>query len=199
MSPSPSTLPRRLAVLLAAIVVGMSARADEQAEINRLAAAGQNTEALARLERLLAQKPRDPQLRFQKGVLLAETQHAGEAKEIFAKLAADYPEIPEPHNNLAVLYAASGDYDNARAALEAALRANPNYAVAHQNLGDVYVQLARLQYQRTLQLDPSNAAVPPKLALLRDVVKPAAPIASAASAAIAASAASAATAASEPR
>ena len=56
-------------------------------------------------------------------------------------------------------------------ALEAALRVNPNYAVAHNNLGDVYVQLARQAYERALQLDPSNAVLPSKLAVLRDVAK----------------------------
>ena len=155
------------------VVAAFPALADEQGEINRLAAAGQTAEALTRLDRLLADKPRDPRLRFQKGVILSETQHASEAQEIFAQLAADYPEIPEPHNNLAVLYAAAGEYDKARAALDAALRANPNYAVAHQNMGDIHAQLARQSYQRALQLDPSNAAVPPKLALLRELVKPA--------------------------
>ena len=153
--------------------VTMPLHADEQGEINRLAAAGQTAEALTRLDRLLAERPRDPQLRFQKGVILAESQQAPEAKDIFAKLTADYPEIPEPHNNLAVLYAASGEYEKARAALDAALRANPNYAVAHQNMGDIYAQLARQSYLRALQLDPNNAAVPPKLALLRELVKPA--------------------------
>jgi Flp pilus assembly protein TadD len=183
MFPPPPALVRRFAALLAATMLGAAAcapaRADEQAEITRLAAAGQAGEALARLDRLLEQRPKDPQLRFQKGVILAESQHPAEAKEIFAKLTVDYPEIPEPHNNLAVLYAASGDYDKARAALDAALRANPNYAVAHQNMGDVHAQLARLSYMRALQLDPSNAAVPPKLALLRELVKPAAPASSA--------------------
>jgi Flp pilus assembly protein TadD len=178
MVPPPPSLYRRLAALVVGVTVSaaacLPAKADEQSEINRLVAAGQTADALARLDRLLEQRPRDPQLRFQKGVILAETQHPGEAKEIFAKLTADYPEIPEPHNNLAVLYAASGEYDKARAALDAALRANPNYAVAHQNMGDIYAQLARLSYTKALQLDPSNAAVPPKLALLREMVKPAA-------------------------
>lgn len=182
MLPPTSPPLRRLASSACALALfalfALPARADEQGEINRLAAAGQTTEALARLDKLLAQRPRDPQLRFQKGVLLAETQHAAEARDIFVKLTSDYPEIPEPHNNLAVLYAAAGEYDKARAALDAALRANPNYAVAHQNMGDIHAQLARQSYLRALQLDPSNAAVPPKLSLLRELIKPAAAAAS---------------------
>jgi tetratricopeptide (TPR) repeat protein len=40
---------------------------------------------------------------------------------VFTKLTDDYPELPEPYNNLAVLYAAAGQYDKARAALEMAI------------------------------------------------------------------------------
>jgi len=158
-----------------AIAASAPARADEQGEINRLAGAGQTSEALARLDRLLDERPRDAQLRFQKGVILAESQRPREAMEVFSKLADDYPEIPEPHNNLGVLYAAAGDYERARVALDAALRANPNYAVAHRNMGDILAQLARQEYTRALQLDPSNTAVPPKLALLREIIKPVTP------------------------
>ncbi|HEX6704601.1 MAG TPA: tetratricopeptide repeat protein [Albitalea sp.] len=161
-----------LVVCCAAAAI-VPARADEQGEINRLAAAGQTTEAITRLDQLLAQRPRDPQLRFQKAVILAETQRRAEAKGILTELTVDYPEIPEPHNNLAVIYAAEGDYDRARTALDAALRANPNYAVAHQNMGDIHAQLARLSYQQALKLDPANAAIPPKLTLLRELIKPA--------------------------
>ena len=174
MFPSPALFMRGLAALaLSALFAMVPAHADEQGDINRLAGAGQTAEALARLDKLLEQKPRDAQLRFQKGVLLAQMQRTAEATDIYTKLTVDYPEIPEPHNNLAVLYAAAGEYEKARAALDAALRANPNYAVAHQNLGDVYAQLARQSYTKSLQLDPTNAAVPPKLALLREIVRPA--------------------------
>jgi tetratricopeptide (TPR) repeat protein len=149
-----------------------TARADDAGEINRLFAAGQRTEAFERLDKLLAAKPRDPQLRFQKGVMLAETQQGAEATAIFNQLIVDYPEMPEPYNNLAVIYAGQGDYDKALASLEAAVRANPGYAVAQQNLGDVYSQLARASYSRALQLDPANADLPRKLSLVREIIKP---------------------------
>lgn len=164
---------RALAASALCCAAAVAFAADEPGEINRLAAAGEVTEALSRLDRLLAERPRDPQLRFQKGVILAEARRSAEARQIFSQLTVEYPEIPEPHNNLAVLLAAQGDYEKARAALDAALRANPDYAVAHQNLGDIYAQLARLSYTQALRLDPSNAALPPKLALLRELVKPA--------------------------
>ena len=89
-------------------------------------------------------------------------------------MTEEFPELPEPYNNLAALYAARGDFEKARAALDGALRANPGFAVAHENLGDVYAQLARLSYQRALKLDPSNTTIPPRLALLRELSDPSA-------------------------
>jgi Flp pilus assembly protein TadD len=172
MPPSLCNVTRRLAALtlLAMAVIGPAFA--QVADIEALAAAGQQAEALERVQRLLVERPRDPQLRFLNGVLLVETGRPDDAADVFARLANDYPEIPEPHNNLAVLYAARGEYDKARAALDAALRANPDYAVAHLNLGDLHAQLARRSYERALQLDPTNAAVPPKLELLRRIVEP---------------------------
>lgn len=149
---------------------GNAYAADDSSEINRMFSAGQVNEAFARLDTLIAAKPRDPSLRFQKGVLLTEASRSDEAIAVFAQLTIDFPEIPEPYNNLAVIYAAQGEYDKARTALEAALRAKPDYAVAQQNLGDVYAQLARAAYARALQLDPANTALPTKLNQLRGLV-----------------------------
>lgn len=145
--------------------------ADDTNDINRLFSAGQQAEAFSKLDALIAAKPRDPQLRFQKGVLLTEARRGPEAAAVFTQLTIDFPEIPEPYNNLAVIYAAQADFEKARVALDAALRAKPDYAVALQNLGDVYAQLARASYARALQLDPANTAVPARLTLLRELLK----------------------------
>ncbi len=69
-----------------------------------------------------------------------------------------------------MLYAGQNQFDKARAALEMAIRTNPSYATAHENLGDIYAKLASQAYNKALQLDGSNAnAVRPKLALIRDL------------------------------
>jgi len=146
--------------------------ADEYTDINRLVKAGQNAEALNRADQYLATKPRDPQMRFLKGVILAETGKTSDAVGVFVKLTEEFPELPEPYNNLAVLYAAQSQFDKARVALEMAIRTNPSYATAHENLGDVYAKLASQAYSKALQLDGSNAAVPPKLALIRNLFAP---------------------------
>jgi tetratricopeptide (TPR) repeat protein len=170
--PSPTLRQLGIAVACCFALMRSASAADDASEINRLFSAGQTSEAFAKLDALIAAKPRDPAWRFQKGVLLAESRRSDEAAAVFTQLTVDYPDIPEPYNNLAVIQAARGDYERARASLDAAIRAKPDYAVAHLNLGDVYAQLARGEYLRTQQLDPSNTAVAPKLALIRELVKP---------------------------
>src|SRR3989344_173131 len=117
--------------------------------------------------------PRDPQLRFLRGVAQADSGKPADAITTFTKLTEEYPELPEPYNNLAVLYANQNQLDKARTALEMAIRTNPSYATAHENLGDIYAKLASQAYNKALQLDATNAnSVKPKLALIRELFAP---------------------------
>jgi tetratricopeptide (TPR) repeat protein len=161
------------------------AQADEYAEVNRLVRAGQLNEALGKVDQYLSTKPRDPQMRFLKGVIQTESGKPADAIATFSKLTEDFPELPEPYNNLAVLYAGQSQFDKARAALEMAIRTNPSYATAHENLGDVYAKLASQAYSKALQLDTANAAVAPKLSLIRNIFSSGAQGAAVASAAAA--------------
>lgn len=159
-------VPPVLALLLG---VGM-AQADDAADIARLARSGQSEEALKRIDALLVKQPADAQIRFMKGVMLSETRPP-DAIAIFIKLTQDYPKLPEPYNNLAVLYAAAGQYDKARAALDKALRTHPAYATAFDNLGDVHARLASQAYDKALQIQPGKPA-PAQLALMRTLTMP---------------------------
>jgi len=161
-------------LLLFSLLGATAVHADEYTDVNRLIGARQFPQALASADSYLAAKPRDPQMRFLKGVIQSETALPAEAMETFAQLNRDYPELPEPYNNLAVLYAGLGEFDKARDALEMAVKLNPRYAVAHENLGDVQARLASQSYNRSLQLNPANAALPPKLALVNQLLTPAA-------------------------
>ena len=173
-SPFRLPAPLRLLALTAAVSAALSAplamaQAEDYAEVNRLLRAGQMSEALSKADAFLAGKPRDPQMRFLKGVIQTESGKTSEAITTFTKLTEDYPELPEPYNNLAVLYAGQSQFDKARAALEMAIRTNPSYATAHENLGDVYAKLASQAYSKALQLDASNTGVQPKLSLIRNL------------------------------
>jgi ketosteroid isomerase-like protein len=140
--------------------------------VGQLLRSGKLAEALTKADQYLATKPRDPQMRFLKGVIQTESGKPADAINTFTKLTEDYPELPEPYNNLAVLYAGQSQFDKARAALEMAIRTNPSYATAHENLGDVYAKLASQAYSKALQLDSNNTGVQPKLALIRDLFAP---------------------------
>lgn len=147
-----------------------SAMADELADVSQLLRAGQHAQALTKADAFLSKNPRDAQMRFLKGVILTEQNKSAEAITIFSKLTEDYPTLPEPYNNLAVLYASSGQYDKARTALDMAIRTNPTYATAYENLGDVHAKLASQAYDKALQLDNSNTAAKSKLTMVRTLV-----------------------------
>lgn len=163
---------RLLALLLAACFALCAAHvhAADLQEVQRLVQEGQATEAIARLDELMQARPREAQWRFMKAVLLADTPQRDQAIDLYRQLTLDFPELPEPYNNLAALYAQRGQYDRARDALEAAVRANPAYAIAQQNLGDVYLQLSRQAYQRAQELDPRNVQIPPRLTALHQLL-----------------------------
>ena len=72
-----------------------------------------------------------------------------------------------------MLYANQNQLDKARTALEMAIRTNPSYATAHENLGDIYAKLAGQAYGNALQLDANNSAVKLKQAQLRELFRPA--------------------------
>ena len=167
------TLPRLLRLLALTALVGTGAaqaQANDYAEITQLLKAGKAAEALTKADQRLSATPHDPQLRFLKGVAQAESGKPADAVATFTKLTEDYPELPEPYNNLAVLYANQNQLDKARTALEMAIRTNPSYATAHENLGDIYAKLASQAYNKALQLDAANAtSVKPKLALIREL------------------------------
>jgi tetratricopeptide (TPR) repeat protein len=144
--------------------------ADEFADVNKHVKAGQYADALAKADSFLTQHPRDAQMRFLKGLILTEQNKPAEAIAIFTKLTEDFPDLPEPYNNLAVLFAASAQYDKARASLEMAIRTNPTYATAHENLGDVYAKLASQAYDKALQLDSGNSVAKSKLTMVRTLI-----------------------------
>ena len=173
-----------LAMLLAAMLAMSSpAYADDVEDAARLLKSGQHQQALDRVNKVLATKPRDARARFLKGLIFAEQGNAKDATDMFLALTKDYPDLPEPYNNLAVIYASQGQYDKARGALEQSIRTHPSYATAYENLGDVYAKLASQAYDKALQFDSANPAAKNKLALVKELVggsTPAKPVAVAA-------------------
>ncbi|MFN4350022.1 MAG: tetratricopeptide repeat protein [Hylemonella sp.] len=158
----------RLLALAISLTLG-AAHANDYSDVAQLLREGKLAEAQTRVDRHLAAQPRDPQMRLFKGVIQRESGRPADAITTFTRLSEDHPELPEPYNNLAVIHAAQGQYDKARIALEKALRTNPSYATAHENLADVYARLASQAYSKALQLDGAPQAGPARLALTREL------------------------------
>ncbi len=161
------------AVIVAALITTSAtiyaANGDELKDAQALYRQNQSGPALEKVNVYLASKPKDAQGRFLKGLILTDQKKPNEAIAVFTTLTEDYPELPEPYNNLAVLYASQGQYDKAKTALELAIHTHPSYATAHENLGDIYAQLASRAYDKALQLDRSNTAAQNKLAMIKEL------------------------------
>jgi Flp pilus assembly protein TadD/ketosteroid isomerase-like protein len=158
------------AVSVAFLLLAPAVRADALQDINKQIKQGQYPQALEQVDKYLAGKPKDAQARFLKGIILTEMNKPNEAIVVFTRLTEDYPELPEPYNNLAVIYAQQKQFDKAKQALEMAIRTHPSYATAHENLGDIYARLASQSYDKALQIDSSNSSAQNKLALIRDLM-----------------------------
>jgi tetratricopeptide (TPR) repeat protein len=143
----------RAATFMMIALSTIPALADEVEDVTKLLKGRDYAKSLQTADAYLDKNPRDPQMRFLKGVILTEQEKRSEAISVFTQLTEDFPNLAEPYNNLAVLWASTGQYDAARTALEKATRINPSYYTAHQNLGDIYTKLAAQAYENARQPD----------------------------------------------
>lgn len=132
---------------------------------------GRPDQALVQIERALKDDARNPQLRFLKGVLLAQADKPAQAETVFSALIEDYPELPEPYNNLAVLRAQANDWEGARQVLTRAVAALPTYALAQDNLGEVHLRLAEQAFAKAAQSTPPGEPAARKLGLTRELIQ----------------------------
>ncbi|MBF0147826.1 MAG: tetratricopeptide repeat protein [Magnetococcales bacterium] len=149
---------------LGSVAWGWAAEIDD---IYALADQKRFPEAMTRLEGYLQKNPKDAQGRFLKGLILTEQKRPDDAIAVFKALSSDHPNLPEPYNNLAVLYAEKGMYEEASESLKKAIRTHPSYATAHENLGDIYSKMASQAYSKALALDAQNRAAQTKLDMIR--------------------------------
>ena len=126
--------------------------------------------ALEQIDTYLQERPRDPQMRFWRARLLEQLQRGDEAFVVYEELAQDYPELAEVQNNLGVMYAARGNLGQAKLAFENALRNNPRYATAHENMGDIFLHLARQSFAKSAELDRAAAKSPQQKMLALDPI-----------------------------
>lgn len=133
---------------------------------------GRYQAALTQSNTYLQAHPGNRDARFLRAVALAGQGRDEAAIAAFKALADDYPQRPEPANNLAALYARSGRYDQARQWLEKALATQAVYAIAHRNLGDIYTALATMAYSQVLNTDGDPGEKGMQLALVNHLYYP---------------------------
>nr|VFJ58777.1 MAG: Tetratricopeptide repeat-containing protein [Candidatus Kentron sp. DK] len=154
-------------------LIGSPAKAANDAadlgNVRSLAETGKYQEAMKQVDKYLKQNPGDAEARFLKGIMLSDQKRFDEAIEVFIALTEDYPQLPEPYNNLAVLYASRGNYRKARDSLLIAIKTHPSYATAHENLGDIYAMMATEAYNKALELDKENQSAKVKLGMIREL------------------------------
>ena len=169
-----SCIPSFLSPCVAALALALGctvAQADEYSAIEKLIQSDQSSLALEQLATKINEAPRDPQWRFLQGVAQMNEGQSAAAITTFEQLVQEYPELPEPYNNLAVLYAQSNDLEKASRALQDAIRANPSYATAYENLGDIYIRLADKALSKASELEPAQQTrLQPKISSLRLLV-----------------------------
>jgi tetratricopeptide (TPR) repeat protein len=149
-----------------------TATADDTPAIDQAIAQKEWPNALAQLDARLKTNPRDVQAKFKRATVLARLNRDDEAIAAFTELTQAYPELPEPYNNLAALYAKKGRYDEARIALETATKANPSYALAFENLGDLYLRLASESYKRAQSLGSKSPLTAQRVGDIQKIVSP---------------------------
>ena len=154
------------AIAAVMMIISFHCKADIKL-INKLIDDKNYEQAQIEINALLKSDSDNPQLLFINGVLLSENNKVDEAIKVFESLTKTHPNLPEPYNNLAVLYAQQGDFPKAKHALEQSIKTHPSYATAHINLGDLYTRMASESYNQALQIDGSNKSVKTKLSLIK--------------------------------
>ena len=138
-------------------------------QIQALVTDGKLDQALTETDAILTKGANNIQALFLKGLILTKLNKLSEAEAVFLQLINNNPELPEPYNNLAVIYASQGQYEKAKEALTKAINTHPSYATAHENLGDIYAKMASQAYNQALELDSSNDAAREKLSLINEL------------------------------
>jgi len=193
---TPSLVPARRALAAVAVIAALSGAAHAQNgplslaaptvppsgprsadpgmdKAERAVASKRYDEAIQGFDRVLAANPRNAQARFERAWTLAQAGREDEAIQAFSEMAQDFPELPEPHNNLALLYAKRGDLKRAEAELLLATEVKPSFAIAYTNLGDVYRRLAEQAYAEALRRNPGDARASAAMRQLAPTASPA--------------------------
>jgi tetratricopeptide (TPR) repeat protein len=157
-------------VAMSLLLISLSLQAGVQPDkVQSLISEGKLRQALSLTNKQLLEDEGNVTFRFLKGLILTRLNELDKARDLFVELTREHPDLPEPYNNLAVIYASQGDFEKARDALLQAISTHPSYATAHENMGDIYAKMASKAYNQALELDADNTSAKAKLSLINDL------------------------------
>ena len=134
----------------------LGVQADVYTDVNALVQTSQWAQAQALADARLKTAPTDPQMRLLQSHIQTGMGQTQAAMDTLRALTQSFPELPEPHNNLAALLVRENRHDEALAALQAAIRARPDYALALENLGDLHLAMAAQAFARAQRVTPAQ-------------------------------------------
>lgn len=157
-----------VALLLACPSVQASDHQLSLQEIFQQALYGDHQTALKLINQRIAKSDEILRHHFIKALILNEANQTDEAIVILEELARSYPKQQAILNNLAVLYIKVNRLNDAEATLQKAISLNPNYAVAHENLGDLYVKMANAAFKQAIVRSKQATPAQQKSQLIND-------------------------------
>jgi Flp pilus assembly protein TadD len=163
-------LPLSLLLALALSCAGSACLAGPAEDLRLLISRGDLPGALVTADKALQAKPRDATLRFLRAVVLMDLHRDQEALALFTELTHEYPELPDPYNNLALLQARGGRLDEARLSLQHALLNDPHHHAARVNLGQIHLWLAAQAWEQAAGAPAADATLRRKLQALRTLL-----------------------------
>ena len=158
-------------LVLAMLATPFCAQAEPHETTLKLLKQEKFTDAQDFIENYLADHPNDPQMKFWMALLLNKKGQTQESLKVYREITQLYPELPEPHNNLGILLAKTGELDEAKTEFEMALREQPDLANTMENLSHVYLLLTQQTLQKALTLNPQSHSLAAQLQAVDTFIK----------------------------
>lgn len=141
---------RFIAILFCLLMTDSAVAAVSIQDLQQLIAQQRYATAAQNGEQLLQQNAGDVQARFLTAYAFQMNTQQDKAIALYQALIDDHPAMPEPRNNLAMIYLEQGDYDRASQLLVDAINTHPSYATAYENLSQIYKGIASEAYRRAI-------------------------------------------------
>ena len=137
--------------LILCLAFGIAGRAaGSYSELQRLIEQERFADAAVSGEQFLNGRPEHVHAAFLTAYAYQMSAQQDKAIEKYRQIIADNPKLPEPRNNLAMIYLARGDYDRASQLLVQAINTHTSYATAYENLSRIYKGIASEAYRRAV-------------------------------------------------